>query len=206
MRLPQPICVIQEKHQAQVLLQGDRIQYLKLLSEPGSASSLAQQVGTPRQKVNYHLRALEEAGLIHLVGTRKARNCTERILQATAIQYVLSPEVLADLANSPTSDQNRFSSAYLINMAAKTIRELGTLRQLAQQAEKKIATMSLETELSFATAKDRSAFAQELTEMLSHLLAKYHRPESEEGREFRLFFGLHPKFNPRSKDEGAFHD
>ena len=40
------------------------------LAQPGSASALAAKVGLARQKVNYHLRALERHGLVRRNGAR----------------------------------------------------------------------------------------------------------------------------------------
>ena len=59
------------------------------LAEPASATMLAARVGLPRQKVNYHLRALERHGLVELVEERRKGNCTERVLRATAASYVI---------------------------------------------------------------------------------------------------------------------
>ena len=39
---------------------------------------LAAAIGLPRQKVNYHLRALERHGLVELVQERRKGNVTER--------------------------------------------------------------------------------------------------------------------------------
>ena len=49
---------------------------------PRSAAMLAAAVGLPRQKVNYHLRTLEQHGLVELVEERRKGNVTERLLQA----------------------------------------------------------------------------------------------------------------------------
>ena len=61
------------------------------LAEPGTATTLAAKTGLTRQKVNYHLRALEQHGLVELVEERRKGNCTERVLRATASSYVISP-------------------------------------------------------------------------------------------------------------------
>ena len=50
-----------------------RRELLERLHEPGSASSLAGQLDLPRQKLAYHLRVLEEAGLVKLVEERPRR-------------------------------------------------------------------------------------------------------------------------------------
>ena len=51
--------VIDEPAAAAAALDPLRARLLAALAEPGSASTLAGQVGLTRQKVNYHLRTLE---------------------------------------------------------------------------------------------------------------------------------------------------
>ena len=72
------VAVIEDPVAAQVSLDPMRARLLAALSEPGSATTLAAQVGLARQKVNYHLRALEQHGLVELVEERRKGNVTER--------------------------------------------------------------------------------------------------------------------------------
>ncbi len=192
----EPIRVIRDKSQAATLLQGERRRLLGLLRRPASASALAKKLRAPRQKINYHLRALEKSGLVRLVEERKARNCTERIVQATARAYVISPEVLAELGMDAEEPEDRFSSAYLVSLAARAIGDLGWLREQAQAAGKRLATLSLETEIRFASAAERNAFAEELTAFTARLAAKYHDAEAPNGRPFRLISAVYPAVDP----------
>ncbi|WP_281689322.1 ArsR/SmtB family transcription factor [Pseudonocardia thermophila] len=50
----------------------------ELATAPGSASSLARTLGIPRQKINYHLRQLEEHGIVQLIEERRRSGLTER--------------------------------------------------------------------------------------------------------------------------------
>ena len=80
---------------AVALLQPGRIDLLRMLAEPDSAAGLARKLGLPRQQINYHLRELERHGLVELVEERRKGNVTERVLQATAASYVISPIALS---------------------------------------------------------------------------------------------------------------
>ena len=93
--------VIEDPEAAEVSLDPIRSRLLAELAEPASASSLADR-GLPRQNVNYHLRALEEHGLVELVEERKKGNMTERVLQATALSYVISPSALNGVEPDPS--------------------------------------------------------------------------------------------------------
>jgi DNA-binding transcriptional ArsR family regulator len=89
--------VIDDPAAAVVALDPLRARLLAGLAEPASASALAQQVGLPRQKVNYHLRILEDHGLVTEVGQRRWGGLTERMLHATAASYVVSPGALGEV-------------------------------------------------------------------------------------------------------------
>ncbi len=92
---------------AEVSLDPMRVRLLAELAEPGTATMLATRLGLPRQNVNYHLKALERHGLVDLVEERRKGNVTERLLQATALSYVISPAALAAVQPDPS----RFASA-----------------------------------------------------------------------------------------------
>ena len=103
------VAVIDDPVTAGVSLDPIRARLLAELVEPGSASSLAPVVGLSRQKVNYHLRALESHGLVTLVEERRKGNMTERVLRATAAAYVISPAALAGVAPDPERSPDQLS-------------------------------------------------------------------------------------------------
>ena len=79
-----------------------RVDILRAAHEPTSASRIASELGLPRQKVNYHVRELARAGLLRRAGRRKRGNMYEQRYVATARQYVLSPEVRAEIESQQT--------------------------------------------------------------------------------------------------------
>jgi DNA-binding transcriptional ArsR family regulator len=190
--MPHTVDMVAGASRAAALLKPMRMEILDALREPGSASTVARQLGIARQKVNYHLRELEKAGFIEEVEERRAGNCIERIVRARATHYLIDPEVLGSLAADPDAIQDHFSSTYLVALAAQAIRDLGALREKAAAAKKGLATFSLQTDVRFATAADRQAFAEELANAVARLVAKYHDDEAEGGRNFRLFLGAYP--------------
>ena len=105
--------VIEQPDAAAVVLDPLRARILGVLAAPGSATTVAAALGEPRQKVNYHLRALETHGLVDLVEERPRRGLTERVVVASASSYVLAPSVLGANAASPAR-VDRLSTRYLI--------------------------------------------------------------------------------------------
>ncbi|MGH3881711.1 MAG: ArsR/SmtB family transcription factor, partial [Actinophytocola sp.] len=113
------VAVIDDPAAAEVSLDPMRGRLLAELASPGSATTLAGRVGLPRQKVNYHLRALERHGLIELVEERRKGNMTERVLRATAASYVISPAVLAAVQPDPARAPDRLSARWLLALASR---------------------------------------------------------------------------------------
>jgi hypothetical protein len=162
---------------------------------------LAGKVGLPRQKVNYHLRTLEHHGLVHLVEERRKGNVTERMLQATAASFVISPLAMAAIAPDPARAPDRLSARWLLAVAARLVSDVGSLITGATKTKQRVATYALDGEIRFATPADRAAFADELTGAVTHLLAKYH---TESGRKHRLVVAVHPALDslaPESADK-----
>ena len=56
----------------------------------------------------------------------------------------------------------------------------------------RLATLTLQSEIAFATPADRSAFTEELAGELARLAAKYHDENARDARRFKLFLGAYP--------------
>ena len=195
------VAVIADPVAAEVSLDPVRARLLAALAEPGSAASLATAAGLSRQQANYHLRALERHGLVELVEERRKGNCTERILQATAASYVISPSALAQVAPDPDRAPDQASARWMLALAARLVREVGELITRSSAARKPIATFAIDTEIRFANAQDRADFARELGDAMQELVAKYHDQHAEGGREHRLVAALHPSLtDPPTKE------
>lgn len=184
--------VIDEPERAASVLDPMRRQMLDALAVPDSAAGLARRLGLPRQVVTYHVRQLEADGLVSFVAERRKRNCVERIVQATARSYVISPAALGPLGADPDRIEDQFSSTYLIAVASKLIRDVGALRRSADASGKRLATLTAQADVRFASPADQHAFAAELTECLGRLAAKYHQPEATNGRSFSFVIAGHP--------------
>lgn len=200
--MPAAVRVLRDPVQASAALQSGRLAMLEHLAEPDSAAGVARKIDMPRQQVNYHLKELEKHGLVEFVEERRKGNCLERIVQATARSYLVSPEALGKLGTAPEERRDRFSAAWLVAAAARVIRDLAVLGLRARGAGKRLATLTLETEIRFRSAQERSAFAEELSETLIRLTAKYHDSESPGGRPFRVLAGVWPMITKIEEDGG----
>lgn len=197
----QDLLVIDDPATAISALDPVRARMLSLLATPGSATTLAAPLGLSRQRVNYHLRVLESHGLVELVEERPRRGMTERIMQATASAYLVTPDVADGHAVDP-SRVDRLSSRYLLALAARMVTEVVDLSRRAERAGKTLPTLAIDTEIRFRSAAERAAFTAELAAAVHGLAAKYHDEAAPRGRWHRLVVAAHPRPEPSLEPEG----
>ena len=185
--------VIEDASRAQVLLDPTRLKLLEHLGEPSSATALAERIGLPRQRTNYHLRELEKQKLIECLDEKRRGSVVQRTYRRTGRAYAISSMVLGALGVDPDQFQDRFSSDYQIALAARVVRELARLQEGARRAEKKLPTMAAEVEVCFASPTTRAEFTEELTRTLAELVEKYHDDKAPGARRFRFYLGAYPK-------------
>jgi DNA-binding transcriptional ArsR family regulator len=191
--------LLRQPTQAAVLLHHPlRLKILAALLDPDSAAGVARRMNLPRQTVNYHVRELARARLLSRAGRRRRRRLYEQCYVATARGYALSPELLGKLAADPSQVADAFSSAYLIGLASKMQSELGRVSELAAKAGKRLATLSINTELRFTSAEQRARFTHELQAAIVDIVGRHSAPfrsedgSKAEGRPFRLVLGCYP--------------
>lgn len=193
------VAVIDDPVRAASVLNPDRLRLLGALDHPDSATGVARRLGLARQAVNYHIRQLESDGLVNFVEERRRRGCVERIVQASAASYVISPAALGALASDPERVRDQFSSAYLIAVAGSIIRNVGDLRRMADAAQKQLATLTIQTEVRFASQADQHAFSVELREVMARLARRYHNEAAPHARAFSFVSAVYPKIEPHSE-------
>lgn len=162
-----------------------RQELLRHLREPASATQLAATLGLSRQKVNYHLRALEDAGLVELVEERQRRGFRERVLRARP-GFVVDPALVSGEFERVA---DRFAAGHLVGVAAEAVRDVSRMQAAADRDGKRLMTATAEVEVRFISPAAVRDFTDELTEMLTELVARYDDPS---GRRHRLVALTHP--------------
>ena len=184
-----PSALLDDLDTAFLALAPIRRRILAALAEPASAAGLAEQLGMPRQKIGYHLRALEGAGLVHLAGERRKRGFTERLFVA-ARDHVLDPALMQAPADPDAVDaQDRHAADHLISTASSIVRDVARMRQDAAAEGSRLLTLTVEADVSFATPADFDAFTDEVSAAVTVLARKYAAPT---GRRYRLTAAAHP--------------
>ena len=119
--------VLADAAAVEVALDPIRASILDTLTEPGSAATVAMAVGSTRQKVNYHLKALEAHGLVELAEEPRVGWHHRTIRASFHSDLVVAPDVLQSAVIDPNEVGDRLSAAYLIAVNARTVSELGAI-------------------------------------------------------------------------------
>lgn len=191
--------LVDDPRHAALLAAPVRRRILAALGEPASATTLAKSLRLPRQLVAYHVRQLETGGYLQLVREERRRGCTERIMRRTARYLVAAPDVLSAQGIDPGSFKDKFSSGYLIALATRMAREVAEAQAAADRADRPLSTLSAEVEVRLRSPAERQAFADELLDAITRLVAKYHHADFPDGRTYRLVVGSHPIRTARRK-------
>lgn len=188
------IAALQRPRDVGLVMHPLRRQILEIAAvEPVSATGVARRLGEPRQRLNYHLRALADAGLLEPAGERQRRGVTEKLYRASARSYTVSSDVMGELA--PAADQLRdaFAAGTLLALAGRVQDEVVTSARQAEAEGKRLATFSLETEVRFESAAQQAEFARALTQAVADVVARFSTPwTSRRGHGYRVLAAAYP--------------
>jgi len=193
--VPTGITYVDEPDQVRLALSPLRRTLLAQLREPASATQVAAVLELPRQRVNYHLRALENAGLVELVEERPRRGCVERILRTRPGAFVVDPAVMGA---EPTRGQDQYAAEHLVGVAAGTVRDVARMQARAADEGRRLLTFTVETEVRFRRPGDVHAFTDELADAIRQVVDRYDDPE---GRPYRMVAAGHPA--PADPEKGT---
>jgi DNA-binding transcriptional ArsR family regulator len=167
-----------------------RVELLERLREPASAAEVARQLGQPRQRVNYHLKALDEAGLVEKVGTRRQGNFVESLYRASASAFVVAPEVAWSHPRRTEALRRDHSLNALVEVGSRLQHDAAALLDHAAFDDRKVASATVAAETRFASEEERAAFLREYLEATRALIDKY---GGRRGAGYRVVLAVHPK-------------
>jgi DNA-binding transcriptional ArsR family regulator len=175
-----------------------RLAILRAAAEPRSATEIAAGLGLPRQRVNYHIGRLRRAGFLLPAERRQRRGLFEQRYTASAKAYVVAPEALGPVAARAEDMEDRMSAEYLLALAARTQGELGQALGEAARQGRRVATLSISTEVRFTSPEQRARFARALQKAIARVIGRHTSPSTTAegvpapGRLFRLVVGCYP--------------
>jgi hypothetical protein len=190
-----PVGVIRDAPKAGVLLKPLRREILARAQTPVSAAGIAAAMKKPRQVINYHVRELARAGFLRRAGRVQKRGLVEQRYVVSAKAFVLAPEVLGalDASAGDPATADTASASYLLMLATRLQKELSESWRKADARGAALPLLSLDTEFGFASAADRSRFAQALSNAITKVVADHTVAPSRGGDgRYRLILGCYP--------------
>lgn len=182
--------LIDDAARARIALSPVRRQMLEALRTPASAVELAARLGLSRQKVGYHLRALESAGLVQLAEERRRRGFTERRMVASATAFVVDPAIMGGPAPAGVDKQDAHAAEHLVAAAASVVREVTRMRAAAETEGSRLLTFTIETQVGFERPQDIERFTAALAEAVADLARQFDANRAK--RRYRVLIGGHP--------------
>ena len=166
-----------------------RIAILEQLRTPDSASGVARALGETRQKTNYHVKALLDAGLLEPAGERRARNFVEQLYQSVAPTFLVAPALAWSDDRRVDTLRAQLPLEHLVRVGERLQRDaIGLLDRAAFDGEA-IPAAAVETEVRFADEATRAAFLDEYLAAIKPLLKKF---GNRRGDAYRVALVVYP--------------
>jgi DNA-binding transcriptional ArsR family regulator len=195
--MARPVHVVEDVEALQVLGHPLRIRILELLREPGSAATVAREVGETRQKVNYHLKELERVGLVEAVGERRSGNFMETLYESVGRSFLVSPRVAWSDPRRVDALRQQHSLERLVMVGAELERDAISLLDRAAFDGEEIASAAVEVDVHFADENDRAEFLDEYLAAVQTLCDRY---GSTKGLAYRVVMAAHPATEAKGAD------
>lgn len=187
----QEVFYIEEVEQARALLTPLRIELMKLLAEPRTCPELADQLGGTPQKIYYHVKELEKAGLVEKIAERRIRGVVEGSYQARARSYWLAPQLVGQIGDRRTA-RDQASLRHLLTLVEEVQDDIG---HLAHAVGRDIPSVGLAAQIHLPDGARRAAFLRDLQRLVTDLARDYGIGEETPGagESFRLVLACYPK-------------
>jgi DNA-binding transcriptional ArsR family regulator len=183
-----------------VLLHPLRLQIMELAIEGTSGTDAARRLGLPRQMVNYHVLALEKAGLLIRIGEVRRRNMVERRVQSSARAYLISPDILGPLSGARKRAPEPSSLVGLLTLTARIQSDIGSLAASREPAPA-LPVHSFSSKLQFTDESAQAAFVRALGESVVSVMRSSMAPGSraKDAPAYNFILGLYPLPRPSSQ-------
>jgi DNA-binding transcriptional ArsR family regulator len=167
-----------------------RVAILEALREPASAAEVGRSLGQPRQRVNYHLKELEKAGLVERTGTRAKGNLVERLYRAVARTFVVSSRVAWSHPDRVAALRRQHALGTLVDLGERLQRDAAALLDRAAFEGEDIPSAAVSAEVSFPDEAARAAFMDDYLRTTSELLERH---GARKGERFRAILAVYPE-------------
>ena len=133
------------------------------------------------------------------VAFRQRRGFIERVLVACADTFVLDPSLVQRAGDRAVDAQDRHASEHLVRTASALVCDVARMREAADREGKRLLTLTVESELTFATPADFDVFSEQLSDAITALAKRYAAsPLRKGGRRYRLVAAAHPALQTKA--------
>lgn len=189
---PARVEVLDDPGQVAALAHPLRVAILDALRTPGSAAGVARALGETRQKVNHHVKALLDAGLLRPRGERRNGNFVEQLYQAVAGSFMVSPRLACGGDRRVDALRSQVPLEHLTELGERVQRDAIELLDRAAFDGDEIPSLSVEATVRFPDEASRAAFMDEYLALLKPLLRKH---GARAGDAFRVVTAVYPERN-----------
>jgi DNA-binding transcriptional ArsR family regulator len=189
--MPQDVLLVDSVDQAAVLLKPLRVAMLREMEEPRTCPELAERFDETPQKIYYHVKTLERAGLVERTGERWVNGIAEGFYRATAQSFWLSPRLVRSLGGR-WAVEDQTSLRILAGHAEEMLEDVAHLAERSTAGEH-IPSLSLAVDIALPHAERRGEFLEELRTTFERLARKYTSSKSSHAPEtFRFTLACYP--------------
>ncbi|MBV7335722.1 helix-turn-helix domain-containing protein [Chloroflexi bacterium TSY] len=187
---------IETVDQAQHLLKPERIELLKQLDRPRTCPELAEIFEQSPQRIYYHVKALEKAGLVEKVEEKRVRGVVEGHYQARARTYWFTPKLVGQVGSS-NQVQDQASLRFLLSLAEEVHEDIGRLGHQSEIGQD-VPSLGLSAHIYLPDGSRRADFLADVQTFFTELAQKYGLPDNQEsdelgGKSFRIVLACYPK-------------
>jgi DNA-binding transcriptional ArsR family regulator len=191
----QDVLYLDDVEQVRTLVNPLRLEILKQLDRPRTCPELGRLFGETPQKVYYHVKALERAGLVDKVEERRVRGVVEGYYQARARSYWIAPHLVGQIGGRRAA-QDQASLRYLLSLAEQVADDVGRLGQRSE-AGQDVPSLALSAQIHLPDGNQRAGFLKEVHQAFRRLARKYGAPADDgpdagEEQSFRLVLACYP--------------
>ncbi len=183
------VAVVDDPDQVAALAHPVRVAILDALRTPNSPSAVARQIAQPRQRTNYHVRVLLDAGLVRSVGERRRGNFVEHLYESTAGTFIVSPRLTWAGERRADALRSQMPLERLVEMGEELQRDAATLLDRAAFDGDEVPCAAVDASVRFRDEEARAAFMKEYLDAMKPLLKKY---GSRSGDGFRVALAVYP--------------
>jgi len=183
------IFLLDDPAQVQALSGTLRLAVLKQLNGPRTCGEIADTLGESPQKIHYHLKALEGAGLVNRVNENKVRGIMEGVYQAAARSFWLSPTLTAELGVRRRVG-GQVNLGFLVTLSESVQSDLARLAT----SDEDVSSLALALDIELRD-KDRQDFLRDAREAVEEVARQYDREKkrSRSATRFRLALACYPE-------------